>query len=322
MNISINFYNILIKMNPELIIPNPALDSVRKDLPTFMSKDKYIISDELAFFLRNPNTYLTPEKIKKDDKSLYLVCFRKVKNNNEDIIVYSYIKYHPLFYDLWFNFLLSDRTSDNTTNEMGDLLYLINRDIYDNFSKSNKYLTEFSDEFDRINNRRISHNLNVNGTNDYKDVLTTMHKFNMYCSNDDIINLLSLGFNNENFDFVKQVYTIQNPNIKWEINNKSDCNKKNNILNGCILLTNDLNSMIKKFQSKGFKINGGPQRFRNQTNSGSFTLDMLDIDFRNASFYHGVYHYCYKGWLSQDRFLTRDKFSFKNIHIKCGYVRW
>jgi hypothetical protein len=87
-------------MNPELIIPNPALDSVRKDLPTFMSKDKYIISDELAFFLRNPNTYLTPEKIKKDDKSLYLVCFRKVKNNNEDIIVYSYIKYHPLFYDL------------------------------------------------------------------------------------------------------------------------------------------------------------------------------------------------------------------------------
>jgi hypothetical protein len=80
--------------------------------------------------------------------------------------------------------------------------------------------------------------------------------------------------------------------------------------------------MIKKFQSKGFKINGGPQRFRNQTNSGSFTLDMLDIDFRNASFYHGVYHYCYKGWLSQDRFLTRDKFSFKNIHIKCGYVRW
>jgi predicted nucleotide-binding protein (sugar kinase/HSP70/actin superfamily) len=110
--------------------------------------------------------------------------------------------------------LLSDRTSDNTTNEMGDLLYLINRDIYDNFSKSNKYLTEFSDEFDRINNRRISHNLNVNGTNDYKDVLTTMHKFNMYCSNDDIINLLSLGFNNENFDFVKQVYTIQNPNIK------------------------------------------------------------------------------------------------------------
>lgn len=306
------------------LLPLAEMHMAQTIYPTLMSKEDYIISNKLRFYLKNLDTQLTSSIIKKDEKSLYLVCFRHVRNNNEDVLIYNYINYHPLFTIPMLYFILADRSYGKTTSEMGNLLFLINKDLFINDSENNKALHKVGDLLNDNNNRIIKQNFLEHKIKDYKHALTTMHELNLCCSNDKLLNLLTLAFKQKNHDFVKEVYKTQNTDIKWEINSNDngDSNVQNNIINGCVLLTDDLNSLVEKLKAKGFNINQGPQRLRGQNNTAMHTLDLLDIDFRDALYYHCMYHYQYMGNITKDLFLSKDKFSYSNIHIRCGYVRY
>ena len=53
-------------------------------------------------------------------------------------------------------------------------------------------------------------------------------------------------------------------------------------------------------------------------------LSNFDLDYRNNLFYHNRYHYNYnnKNISKPILLLPRDKFSFNNIHMNLGPVRW
>jgi len=55
-----------------------------------------------------------------------------------------------------------------------------------------------------------------------------------------------------------------------------------------------------------------------QINGLSYKLFCLEIDFRKSLYNHSWYHSLTSGYPN----LSRDKFSYNNIHINLGKARW
>lgn len=81
-----------------------------------------------------------------------------------------------------------------------------------------------------------------------------------------------------------------------------------------LIMCTDLNLLLTKLKYKRISINQGPNNRRALVNRMINYLCMLDVDMRNAMFYHHRYHY-YNNYLLKDvDMIPRDRFSFDNIH--------
>ena len=87
-------------------------------------------------------------------------------------------------------------------------------------------------------------------------------------------------------------------------------------MNSCLFTIFDLKLFISSIESKGYIINQGPQKNRGQVSCLSNQINCIDNEFRKALSNHNNYH-------SMDyRALPKDRFSFRNIHMNLGGVRW
>ena len=100
-----------------------------------------------------------------------------------------------------------------------------------------------------------------------------------------------------------------------------EIDKPFNIINGCLFVVKDLNQFIHNLTGKGLSVNCGPQSQRGQVNSITNFLSCLDQDFRRVLYNHNNYH-VRLGHIDRKYLLTRDKFSFKNIHQNIGCVHY
>jgi hypothetical protein len=92
-----------------------------------------------------------------------------------------------------------------------------------------------------------------------------------------------------------------------------------NILHRMIFVTTDLTKFIDMIKSKGYTINGGPQARRAEVNEMEAILTTLDAEFREAFYYNYMYNVSLK---TVQHVLSRKHFSFKNIHMKLGELKY
>jgi len=81
-----------------------------------------------------------------------------------------------------------------------------------------------------------------------------------------------------------------------------------------------LDLFLEGIRDKGYNINGGPQRYRSKTSSLKSFLTSVDIDFRESLYNHNNYHVM-QGNIYEDLYLSRKKFSYKNIHMNISNIR-
>jgi hypothetical protein len=137
--------------------------------------------------------------------------------------------------------------------------------------------------------------------------------------------LLDSSFNKNYYEYSKTIYNTICPD-KF-INNKIIINKDvelTNPFNKLLFVSQDKEALIKNISDKGYIISQGPQQWRGQINSINSFLNYLDTDYRKSLYNHSKLHYD-KGNLDnswKDETLTKEHFTFRNIHQNLGNIRW
>ena len=79
--------------------------------------------------------------------------------------------------------------------------------------------------------------------------------------------------------------------------------------------------LIISIKNRNYNINAGPQAHRGRVNSINNKLSILDMEYRKNLYNHNNYHVS-TGSVSPRLRLNKEKFSFNNIHMNIGSVRW
>ena len=99
---------------------------------------------------------------------------------------------------------------------------------------------------------------------------------------------------------------------------------KYNLLDRMIFVTSDLEGLIRDLNNElgdGIEVNQGPQKWRGQINYLNFIINKIDSDFRYSMCRHNEYHVSNRT-IPENYLLGKSKFSFKNIHLNLGNVRY
>lgn len=289
-----------------------------------LDTQKYYISKELFIALESERLNSDSRKRKKLNKSpgLYLVCFRLLNQKNRELI-YHYIYYDPIFVDVLLVYFYYKNVNSFRLYEWGDILTVIDKNVVDlSRFKSNEYdkhlltnVEEFDHAFELINNS--SYYINSIKTK----CVNLINKMNYVTyNNKEILNLLNLMLDKDYETFINTILgnLVDSKVIK-------DLNKKDteplNLLNNSLFLVNNIKLLRSNLIDQGFKITEGPKPWRGQVNSMNSLLTILDMEFRNSLFNHNQYHVkC--GDVDIKYALPKSKFTFRNIHMNLGNIRW
>lgn len=147
-----------------------------------------------------------------------------------------------------------------------------------------------------------------------------------YISNyENMTYILDNSFNRDYYEYNKILYNNLCPdkftNKKIFFNNEV---KLTNPFNKLLFVVQDKEALLKNISDKGYNVNQGPQQWRGQINSINSFLNYLDTDYRRSLYNHSKLHYS-KGNLDKswkDETLTKEHFTFRNIHQNIGNIRW
>ena len=97
-----------------------------------------------------------------------------------------------------------------------------------------------------------------------------------------------------------------------------------NPFNKLLFVVQDKEALLKNISDRGYIISQGPKAWRGQINSINSFLNYLDTDYRKSLYNHSKLHYSKSNmdnsW--KDETLTKEHFSFGNIHQNLGNIRW
>ena len=246
----------------------------------------------------------------------------RVLNNETKTIIYNYIFYPEVFNSALLYFLLEKKDFKNSLlyTEWGDYLTIINHNEH---VKNRLYFNEMSDYFIKwLEYKGLYSDIEINN---YVDLYSLINVLTCVADYNTISDMIDLAIKKNHRDFATKIFdnkNIYNPfdrTFKLNINNNDEGNV--NIINGCLFVVENLNTLIAKIRAKGYIINAGPQKWRGQVNSMNNFLTCLDIDFRYSLYKHNQYHVINNG-LDIKYSLTKSKFSYRNIHQNIGGVKW
>ena len=134
---------------------------------------------------------------------------------------------------------------------------------------------------------------------------------------DHISLLIDLAFKKSYSEYLKEIFSnitvckpfVDNINLQQFNINTLDQN---------LYIVYNLKLFLSSIEKRGYVINQGSQKLRGQINGLSYKLFCLDIDFRKNLYRHNQYHFLMSGYPN----LSLDKFSYNNIHMNLGKVRW
>jgi DNA-dependent RNA polymerase len=285
-------------------------------------KEGYLISNDLWLALRGNPFFNWSRRTDNNLRGVYVVTIRMVSEKESNKLVYNYILYDSLFFECLLAYFLFKRKDSLAFREHG--YYFTIFDVYsfrDNLSAEDgrKTLVKYYNEklFIYLNKNKKLPFL-------YSHVLDFIYKINIFGDCDKMSYLIDLACRRLYLDFINNVlHDFDSYNLfdgKLNTICKYDT-KDHNILKGCIFVVRDIHSLINSLVDKGYSINQGIQKYRGQINSANSLLNCIDIDFRDSLYNHNKYHID-MGTRPKDSYLTRDKFSFKRIHMGLGNVRW
>ena len=288
-----------------------------------------LITPELERFLDNDDNM--SRGIGKTSDGIYLIGIR-VLNKEQKKLVYSYIYYDILFRDTLIYYLMSRNECINTmSREWGDYLVLLDNSLANftdyhpldlNTGKTRDNIYRFYEKTSLANYIKIKYERINRSINKYKLLylyLISMIKKLIYIGDySEMSKLINLLYNNNYNETLKIILCTET--ILWdEIENIDEHEQIDKIFYNCIFMVKNLNRFKDNIKSNGFEINEGPKRFRGQVNNINSFLSTLDMDYRNNLYEHYHYHTVDKklGYT-----LDRSKFSFRNIHMNKGNIRW
>lgn len=301
----------------------------------YLNPDKYVINPKLQKALQS-GSFNNDRSLSKDNKGIYLIMFR-VLNNNSNVLVYNYLYYPIEFMEcLKYYLIYKDKSNHPFFKEWGDYLSIIDPRLFDKvfisdfdgffegeykYKNSNHNNLLLSYEIDYIYNKLLYlYNLDVKSISDIFNLINRL----IYLTNvNDMPNLLDLAYKKNYFKFMFEILgqdicnAIRNKII---LPNDEEYANSISIINGCLFIVNDLNLFLNSIKDKGLNVNGGPQRYRSQVNSINSFLNCFDTDFRNSIYNHNQIHI--KKGLNNKLYLGRNLFTFNNIHMNMGSVRW
>lgn len=160
---------------------------------------------------------------------------------------------------------------------------------------------------------------------DLKDLVEFSYNLTYISNYEKMAYLLDNSFNKNYYEYSKIIYNNICPN-KFT-NNKIVFNsnvKLTNPFNRMLFVAQDKETLLKNISDKGYTISQGPQQWRGQINSINSFLNALDVNYRSSLYNHSKLHYS-KGNLDsswKDETLTKEHFTFRNIHQNIGNVKW
>jgi len=160
---------------------------------------------------------------------------------------------------------------------------------------------------------------------DLKDLVEFSYSL-MYIGNyEKMTNLLDNSFNKNYYEYSKIIYNTlcsdKFTNKKIIFNNDVELT---NPFNRTLFVVQDIDILLKNILDKGYTISQGPKPWRGQINSINSFLNYLDVDYRSSLYNHSMLHYS-KGNIDnswKDETLTKEHFSFRNIHQNMGNIKW
>nr|UYL26252.1 hypothetical protein [Cordyceps militaris] len=283
-----------------------SLDSIENtNSNDLFAENGYMIDYELENLLK----FAQHRDFKYDNNDyVYLVVFNKIKNKGRNVLVYNYIAYNKIFLKLLYIFLEFEQLFSINLNSISkDLFFIIDSSLMKecNNIKSNYNFNEniiYQDEVFNfihllksvVKGRLIDFN--------YEDMGKLIPPLNQQ----DEINILNKLTNEINIDYRAEGYLF-------------------NYISRFLFLVSDLDLFIKSVRDNiDVDVNQGPQKDRGSINYISHTLIHLDKAFRDSLYNHNRKYikseinnnYVY------DRYIPRSCFSFRNIHINIGKVKW
>ncbi len=304
------------------------------DSPNILEKDSYLISPKLQHALEfstsnsdielsvsNPDIGNPKQKYKEHPQGIYLVMFR-VLNLKTKVLVYNYV-YYPDFFIQILVVYLSRRSSTMPSivvREWGEYTCLLDSSLNDILLNAGKL------DLNKLN-PQLNEFLSVIGdstylASDWESTFIIINKLSYICDYNLMFKLINLATKKDYKGFAKEIFNSINNYEKLFNNLKGiEIERPFNIINGCLFVVKDLNLFINNLTVNGLSVNCGPQPQRGQVNSITNFLTCLDQDFRRVLYNHNNYH-VRLGNIDRKYSLTRDKFSFKNIHLNIGRVHY
>lgn len=310
-----------------------SFDSIELDHNSnCLDKDVYLINPELHNLLvtdynnLNRSSSKKGRDIKKDSSGIYMVVF-KLLNEKENILIYNYIKYPSAFKDCFINYIFNESSSliiHNSNNIGIDYLFLLDNSFdYDQTIKFNlDKITEKLRLIQKYGNTRGIFPRNVMDL--YKILLQGCP---ILTSMDGMCHFIKLSVKKRYYEIglsLLKIYNLYNKDstglglLKDKLSNSSL--KRYNLLNRSVFIVQDLNLLLEKLE-KSYTINQGPQKWRGQSNSLNNVISVIDNDFRKSLNRHNQYH-VNEGTIGRNHLIGRSKFSYQNIHLNIGNVRW
>lgn len=301
--------------------------------PNVLDKNSYLIDPRLhhalALSVSDPDIELSLENPDIDNSNknknkaarpgIYLVMFR-VLNLKTKVLVYNYV-YYP---DFFFNTLLAYMCRRSSTipsivaREWGEYTCLFDSS-FDTLSVNigkldlNKLNPQLNELFRVIGDSTYL-------ATDWESTFRFINKLTYLCDYNLMFKLIDLALKKDYKNFAMEIFkSLDNYEKLFNSLNDIEVEKSFNIINGCLFVVKDLNLFIDNLRAKGLLVNCGPQAQRGQVNSITNFLTCIDQDFRKVLYNHNNYHVS-TGNIDRKYLLTRDKFSFKNIHLNIGRV--
>lgn len=258
---------------------------------------------------------------KVHQKGIYLVMFR-VLNLKTKVLVYNYVYYPNFFLQTLLVYLArrSSTISSIVAREWGEHTCIVDSSLHDllhttgklDLNLLNPQLTQIlSDVGDSIH-----------FATDWESTFRIINKLTYSCDYNLMFKLIDLATKKDYKGFAMEIFNSIN-NYEKLFNNLKDVEVERpfNIINACLFVVKDLNLFINNLTVKGLSVNCGPQPLRGQVNSITNFLTCIDQDYRRALYNHNNYH-TRTGSIDIKYLLTRDKFSFKNVHLNIGRVHY
>ena len=131
--------------------------------------------------------------------------------------------------------------------------------------------------------------------------------------------LIDLAFKKSYSEYLKEILTdttLYNTYVKSFYADFKVINV--NLLEHSLYVVSELKSFLSSVEKRGYVINQGPQKLRGQLSGIRNKLFCLDIDFRKSLYKHNQYHFKLNGRPN----ISKDKFSFNNIHMNLSDLTW
>ena len=300
-----------------------------------LSKDIYLINDKLRDTLNNAWVLPNSRLINNTDKDgFYMVVFNFLNTKNKRTLVYNTIKYNKIFLDCFLVYILIEQMSMSTCTitTASDFFFFLDaklKSLFDSYLAANiekRYRVKTEQNEDYIHNNKV-YPLNFIEmlkivfkweipliSNEYMSEIIACISFNIRDITNKLNTCCNIGkYNPKNPDLL----TIWYNRLKKE--NKANNKHIFNNISKFVFIVSDLDLLLNNLKKAGFdSVNAGPQKFRGNASYIGYINTILDRDFRDNLWRHNV-------WWSfnyNKPLFPRSVFSFKNIHINLGSVRW